>query len=223
MNQGLCNSPHVMALHTGTPAEYADDGRVWRSSIGRTTRTESVWIGPEGFEGDTPADLKNHGGPERAACVYPLAHLTHWAKALDRPDIRPGAFGENLTVADVDETQVAIGDVWVVGSATVEVSQPRSPCWKLARRLGVSDFVRVVRDSGRTGWYLRVREPGAIGPGETAEIVHRPFPHLTVSVVNHARWSGAGRELNAELASCHLLSEGWRAHFARRIPNRDSQ
>jgi MOSC domain-containing protein YiiM len=208
----------VVALHTGTPKRYVDDdGRVWSSSIGRTRRTESVRLGFHGFEGDAPADSKNHGEPNRAVCVYPLEHLDHWVETFNRPDIVAGAFGENLTVGGVNEADVSLGDVRVVGGATLEVSQPRSARWKLARHLGISELVRAVRDCGRTGWYLRVLKPGWVEPGDAIDVVDHPFQRLTISAVTRARWSGAATQLNASLASCPPLSDGRKAHFASRV------
>jgi MOSC domain-containing protein YiiM len=185
-------------------------------------RSAPISVGPNGLEGDAPADTKNHGGPDRAICVYPSANLKCWAALFDRNDIGRGAFGENLTVDGIDEDQAAIGDIWIIGKARLQVSQPRSPCWKLARHVGIADFAAAVRDSGRTGWYMRVLECGEIEPGQPVVVVERLFPHLTVSAVNKARWSGANVKDITELASNPALSSGWRL-FLGRLENSASE
>src|SRR5579864_7292922 len=95
-------------------------------------------------------------------CVYATEHFEAWRTELGKPDIGPGAFGENFSVRGQIESSVCVGDVYRVGSATVQVSQPRGPCWKVGRRWNRPDLARRIRETGRSGWYLRVLSPGLV-------------------------------------------------------------
>ncbi|HET7272154.1 MAG TPA: MOSC domain-containing protein, partial [Rubrobacter sp.] len=109
----------------------------------------------EGFDGDGQADLVNHGGPEKAVCVYPFDHYVHWERVFGRR-LECGAFSENLTISGAVETEVCIGDVFMVGEAMVQVSQPRTPCSKLAGKNGERLLTKWVGQKGYSGYYLRV-------------------------------------------------------------------
>ena len=121
-----------------------------------------------GFDSDGQGDTVNHGGPDKAVCVYPLDHYAHWKEALGR-DIGPGAFSENLTVSGALETEVCIGDVFRVGEAAVQVSMPRTPCGKLAAKNGERLFAKWVAQSGYTGFYMRVISEGMVAADDCFE------------------------------------------------------
>ncbi len=112
--------------------------RLWVTGIFKAP-VAHAHIGPLGLEGDGVADTVNHGGANKAVHAYALAHYADWRAELDRPDLADGSWGENLTVAGCNELTVCIGDVWQIGGARLQVSQPRQPCWKLARKQGVRD------------------------------------------------------------------------------------
>jgi MOSC domain-containing protein YiiM len=124
-------------------------------------------------------------------------------------DLPYGAFGENFTVRGVTEADVCIGDVFAVGGVLVQVSQPRQPCWKLARRWRVKDLAARVQATGRTGWYFRVLEEGEVTPGLRLVLRERPWPQWTVARANeimHERRDDRA----AALAACPSLSANWR-------------
>ena len=143
-----------------------------------------VWLGREGLAGDAQADRRVHGGPEKALHQYPVAHYARLAAAF--PDARallvPGALGENLSIPGWDETSIAIGDVFQLGDARIQVSQPRSPCWKIDHRFGSEGMAQFIAEQRVTGWYFRVLEEGAVEPGaDFARIERNPEP---LSVAN---------------------------------------
>ncbi|MCA0457346.1 MAG: MOSC domain-containing protein [Chloroflexi bacterium] len=181
--------PQILSLQVGLPAErtYDDtsdhEGRVWRSGIFKTPVTGAVFLGRENFAGDGQADLKNHGGAHKAALMYAAAHYNYWRRVLPEHHWLYGGFGENLTVSHMTEDNVAIGDVYAVGTAQVEVSQPRQPCWKLARRWGQRDLAARVQQNGFAGWYVRVLEEGMVEAGQTLQLLERPNPEWTISRV----------------------------------------
>jgi MOSC domain-containing protein YiiM len=134
-----------------------------------------VWLGREGLAGDAQADRRVHGGPEKALHQYPVAHYARLAAAFPAaaPLLVPGSIGENLSVPGWDEGNVCVGDLFRLGDALIQVSRPRSPCWKIDRRYGVDGMMRLIADEGITGWYFRVIEEGSVEPGCTFELVER--------------------------------------------------
>ena len=112
------------------------------------------------LEGDWQADLRSHGGLNKAVYAYPLEHYARWSEELGRDNLRPGQFGENLTVEGLTEDAARLGDVFRVGGALLQVTQPRYPCFKLGIKMGDPLFPRRFLASGRTGFYLRVLEEG---------------------------------------------------------------
>ena len=132
---------------------------------------------------------EDHGGPDMALLAYPYEHYAHWRSVgLTLPDA--GALGENLTVTGLPETAVHLGDTFAVGTAVVQVAQPRTPCYKLAARFGRKDMPVMVQDTGFTGYLLRVLEEGTIGAGDEMRLVDREPHGVTVAV--------AGRVVNVD-------------------------
>jgi len=185
--------------------------RPWVTGFFKSPVTEQVWLGRTGLAGDGQADGKNHGGPDKAVLAYAADHYPLWHAELNRSDLSYGAFGENFTIAGLSEETVCIGDVFAIGPVRVQVSQPRQPCWKIARRWRIKDLTARVLSTGRTGWYFRVLVEGYVRPGLPVALIERPFPHWTVaraSEVMHRRRDDPAAA--AELAACPLLSASWR-------------
>ena len=151
----------IESLNVGLPRKEHFFGKEVLTGICKQPVTGSVNLRTLGFEGDGVADGKHHGGQDKAVCVYSLEHYPYWEKTLGIP-MPVAAFGENLTVSHMHEDDICIGDVFQLGSALVQVSQPRQPCRTLAARYGRSDLLKLVVDSGRTGFYLRVLEEGVV-------------------------------------------------------------
>lgn len=204
----------VLRLATGTVEAVPDPGhpdRPWNTGFRKRAQTGPVWLGYQGFRGDEQADRRNHGGVDKAVCVYPARHYAAWCEELGLPGFGPGAFGENLTLGGIDEDAACVGDVFRIGSARVQVSQPRQPCWKLGRIHGVPDLAARVERNGRTGFYFRVLEHGAVSEGDLLELLERPFPDWTIrrcNEVKHHR-KDAVDEARA-LASVPPLSGSWK-------------
>ncbi|RKT51106.1 MOSC domain-containing protein YiiM [Azonexus fungiphilus] len=125
-------------------------------------------LGPAGFVADRQADLRVHGGPEKAVHLYPAAHYARLATRF--PEIAealvPGSLGENLSASGLDETGVGVGDVWQLGSARLQVCQPRTPCWKIDERFATEGIAQFIAEQQLTGWYWRVLSPGIVAPGD---------------------------------------------------------
>lgn len=183
----------------------------WSTGFYKQPVLDSLWLGYEGLKGDQQADRRYHGGSEKAVCVYAHEHYPYWLDKLGFSDLPPGAFGENFTTTGLVETDVCIGDTYRLGEALLQVSQPRQPCWKLARRWQVKDLTAQVERTGYTGFYFRVLKHGLVKSGETFTLLERPFPAWPIAMANeimHHRRSD--KEAARDLASCPLLSSSWK-------------
>jgi len=128
-----------------------------------------------------------------------------------------GGFGENFTIDELEENLVCIGDVYRVGEAQLQVSQPRRPCWNLSQRWQVRDLALHVQNSGKTGWYFRVLMEGCVQSGASFELIKRPNPKWTIAIVNEIMYHREqDREVAEDLSSCTLLSPGWRTALSQR-------
>ena len=183
------------------------------SGFRKNAATGRVAVEHLGLEGDAQADLTVHGGPDKAVYVYPHAHYAWWRDALPEHEalLRAGGFGENLTVSDLNEDTTCIGDVLDIGSARLQVTQFRQPCFKLALFFGDRRLPQAMVRSGRSGWYLRVVQEGAIGHGDAVLLAARPNPAWSVRRLAHSFLHRAATpgEL-AELSGMEGLAEGWR-------------
>lgn len=173
-----------------------------------------------GLYDDMQADRVNHGGPERALLHYCARHYADWA--LEYPQsmtpFAPPGFGENISSTHMDEDSVCIGDIYRIGTARVQVSQPRSPCWKLNIRFGVADLAQRVQDTQRCGWLYRVLETGEITVGDRIELLQRPHPDYSVAAVMRAvNAATLDRDYLAAIAALPALSANWRAKAERRL------
>ncbi len=170
----------LLSVNVGLPRSVERRGRTVRTAIFKEPVLLRVRVGLENVEGDRQADLTVHGGRDKAVYAYDLSGYQHWRRELSR-ELPFGQFGENLTVEGMPETEVRIDDVYRVGGAVLQVSQPRSPCYKLAMRMELPAFPKAFLASGRSGFYLRVLEEGEIGAGDSIELVSREPEAPTVA------------------------------------------
>lgn len=214
---------HLVAVCVGRPERRGDEGaadafdRPWESAIWKNPIAGPVGCDVLGLDGDAQVDRRVHGGPEKAVLAYAARHFTTtWRGVLPTDTLRPGAFGENLTIDGLDEADVAIGDVVAIGTARLQVAQPRGPCWKLVRKFRREDLVERVLANGCTGWYLRVLQPGAVQAGDRVAVVERPFPALSIAAVNRLLYE---RPVDAAMAralvDCPLATPSLRQRVAR--------
>lgn len=197
--------------------------REWTSAIFKEPVQGPVWVGKTGLTGDGQGDLEHHGGPEKAVFAYAFENYTYWQKELGFSQISTGGMGENFVMEHVSEEEVSIGDTLQIGEAVVQVSQPRQPCWKPARRFKVKNLALLLQNTGRTGWYFRVLKEGFVEEGHTITLVDRPYPQWTIQKCNeiiHAKKQNF--EEMRELAQCELLAPGMRTTLETRIEKRET-
>ena len=205
--------------HLGTPGAADRHDRPWTTGFFKEPVAGPVPVTAAGLAGDGVADAVNHGGPDKAVLAYSADHYPGWRVELALPVLPFGGFGENLSVAGLAGADVCVGDVWAVGPARFEVSQPRQPYWKLARRWRVRDLPARVVETGRSGWYLRVRAEGAVAAGDGMTLVARPNPGWTVARANRVmHFHKYDPDESAALAAVPGLSASWRESLLKRLP-----
>ncbi len=175
----------------------------------RPVEAEMLRLDLLNLEGDGQADLESHGGVEKAVYAYPWEHIATWSEELGQ-ELGPAAFGENLTTAGWVESDVCIGDLWGWGDAVLEVCQPRWPCYKLGMVRGTQKLLARFRASGRTGWYLRVLEPGDVPVAGPILVAERHPAGISVLDVHEARLHGTSPERFEEMIDLEPLAEEWR-------------
>jgi len=222
-------SPFIKQLRTGkvkqmgTPNAEDPFDRPWESGIFKEKRQGKIWLHKTGLASDEQADLKAHGGPEKALFAYPIKHYAFWQQELNTKVIDAGAFGENLVLEGTDEFTTFIGDTYQLGEAIVQVSQPRRPCWKPARRFRVMDLALRIQNSGKTGWYYRVIKEGNVEAGEELKLLERPYPEWSIAASNEVMYEKkSDLNLAYELASCTLLAPNWKRSLNKRLRGKES-
>jgi MOSC domain-containing protein YiiM len=208
----------VAALFVGMPGVIGEvRGRPVQSAIAKArVDATDLDLGPTNLDGDRQADLAVHGGPDKAVYVYPTGHYPTWQAEGFAVDV--GGMGENVALSGVAEDEVRLGDRWRWGAALVEISQPRAPCYKLALHTGRKDIGPRMLATGRSGWYLRVVEPGPVPTTGPMTLVDRPdgAPTLreTFGIMFDEGYGDAGT-LDRVLAS-PALADSWRVSLAAR-------
>jgi MOSC domain-containing protein YiiM len=208
----------LLSVNVSRPREVAHGRKTVRTGTFKEPVAGRVVLRELNLDGDGQADLVNHGGLHRAVYAYLVENYDYWGRELGRDDLSFGQFGENFTVDGMTEEDVHIGDVFRVGDALMEVSQPRPPCFKLGIKMAMPRFPKLFLASGRVGFYLRVLEEGEVGAGDEIERVRRDPERLTVRETSHLLFF-EGEDLEGARRALRVpaLSPGWRESFEERL------
>jgi MOSC domain-containing protein YiiM len=170
------------------------------------------------LDGDRQADLTVHGGPTKAAYVYPAEHYRYWRDELPGTSLPWGMFGENFTTEGLNESTVNIGDRFRIGSAEVTVTEPRMPCYKLGIKFGRPDIIRRFLQSGRTGFYFSVQREGEVGAGDEIELIARDVNNVTAADITGLYSGNKGDvEMMRRAIALESLPDSWRNHFRKQL------
>lgn len=202
----------IDALLVGTPAPFRDGDY---SAIAKRPVAGPVRITWDGFDGDAVADPIHHGGWDKAIHLYPQDHYGWWRdRKPDQPLLdSPGAFGENIASRGMTEADICLGDRFSLGSAIVEVSHGRQPCWKLDHRFGARDVMATIVKTARSGLYFRVIRQGEAESGTRMELLERALPDWSIARIFQLLIGGGHRsdpDAVRTLADMPLLAEAWR-------------
>ena len=163
----------VVSVNLAEPRTLTRRGREVHTGLWKRPAEGPVLVGELGLRGDLVGDLRIHGGRDKAVYAYEAEDIAWWADELQR-ELGPGFFGENLTVRDIAASGARAGEVWEVGHALLEVTEPRTPCWKLAYKVGEPGFMKRFVAARRPGTYLRVLHEGEVAAGDSVRVVSRP-------------------------------------------------
>jgi len=195
------NDPRVASIHVGKIAPLGPDGVP--SGFVKNNVSRQVTVTPLGIIGDEQADLRVHGGPDKAVYAYALAHYAAWRREYPQHAnlLVSGGLGENLSIEGMSEAELCVGDVHGIGTALLQVCQPRQPCFKFALRFNDNQMPKAMIRSGRAGWYYRVLEPGIISPADRVVLRARPnpefpFPRLVDLITHHNATLAEWRQMN---------------------------
>jgi len=205
----------IESLNIGMPVRETFHGKDVVTGISKQPVSGQIRLGLLGFEGDGVADLKHHGGTDKAVCVYSYEHYGYWEETLGVA-MPSAAFGENFTVSGLSEDNISIGDIFQAGTALLQVTQPRQPCKTLAARYGRNDMVKLVADSGRTGFYFRVIEEGFVKKGDSLVLKTKDARNVTVSFASHTyHHNKRNCEAVSKVLAVTSLSASWRQSFQK--------
>ncbi len=216
--------PKINSINIALPSEVKfSHGQTLYSGISKLPARGKIHLNTLGFEGDGVADSKNHGGPDKAVCAYSLDHFPFWEKEIDK-ELYPGAFGENLSITGLLETAIHIGDQFQIGDAVIECSQPRQPCHKLNKKFNSPDMVHRVQNSGFTGYYFRVIQPGWIQPEMNVVLTKEGSGKVSIDSANNLMHHD---KLNYEkmklIIEKTVLSERWKQTFKTRLEKKKTE
>ncbi len=196
----------IVSVNVGTVRTVERGGELITTGIFKEPVAGRVRLRGVNFDGDDQADRGVHGGRERAAYAYASEDYDWWSGELGRA-CAPGTFGENLTTRGIDVNGALIGERWRVGSAVVQVTSPRIPCYKLAMKMDDPKFVRRFAAAVRPGAYLAIVEEGDVAAGDDVEIVHRPTHTLTLAAMTRIYFFE--RHRIGEMLQADDLPAGW--------------
>jgi MOSC domain-containing protein YiiM len=180
------------------------------------------FVDKNGFIDDTQSDKENHGGIDKAICAYSQKYYDFFKSehSLNLPNC---AFGENLTILDLDDSEICLGDKFEYGETILEVSQPRQPCWKISSIIGIKNLTGLVTKEQKTGFYFRVLKEGKVFENSQLKLISRDFPKLTIEYINQCAFNAKNNQENIkEILECEKLAEDYRISLERRYKNREA-
>ncbi len=210
-------SVSIVSINIGKPKDVPYQRKEIYTAIFKHAVEDPVFLSTVNFAGDGQGDLINHGGIDKAVCVYPYEHYPYWEKQLDRK-LTYGAFGENITTLGMTEEQVCIGDIFQLGQAVVQISQPREPCFKLSLKYGVTELPLWVQQTGFSGYYFRVLQEGMVSKADAITRIQRHPLGITVSFANQVFYQETfDEEAIQRVMDVKELSNSWRENLRKKI------
>lgn len=211
----------IVSVNVGLPRVIEYCGKPTATGIFKTSVSGKIAVNKSNLAGDAQADLRVHGGSNKAVYAYPSEHYDFWRAELPEINFEPGIFGENLTTIGLSETTICIGDKFRIGTAEFVVTEPRFPCFKLGLRFGRKDIIRRFQKSNRCGFYLAVEKTGELETGDQIEIVSRDERQFSIL---EAFAFGENKPIDSEKLRAALeieaLPKKWKNNIRRQLATR---
>ena len=170
----------IISTNIAKPTTIIWNGNETITGIYKSPAKTAIYLGKEVVKGDEVSDRKVHGGEFKACYLFSTTHYEYWKNLYPNLDWNWGMFGENLSISDLDESQIMVGDIYKIGEATVQVTQPREPCFKFGVKFGTQDVLKQFIDYGFPGTYVRVLKEGFVNVNDTLELIERFQQSLSV-------------------------------------------
>ncbi|MFG6687689.1 MOSC domain-containing protein [Mariniflexile sp. HNIBRBA6329] len=171
----------IISTNIAKPTTIIFDGEAVITGIYKTPTNQPIYLGKETVKGDEVSDRENHGGEFKACYLFSENHYAYWKNLYPNLDWNWGMFGENLTIKDLDETQIHIGDIYKLGSALVQITQPREPCYKFGVKFGTQRVLKQFVKHGCPGTYVRILEEGFVKTGDHFQLIEKAKSSLTTA------------------------------------------
>lgn len=205
-------------------SQKIDDGKrkVYMSSYKKTSLDkEEFYVDAEGLIDDTQSDKEHHGGVDKAVCVYSRKYY-NYLEAKYNLELPECAFGENLTILDLDDSEVCLGDRFQCGEVIFEVSQPRQPCWKISSVIGIKSLTSLIVKEAKTGFYFRVLKTGIIRRSDELKLILRVHPKFTIEFLNHCSFDAKNHQEDIqEILQVSSLSKAFYISLLKRVTNKE--
>ncbi|WP_455661692.1 MOSC domain-containing protein [Pradoshia sp.] len=207
----------IESVRIGTPKPLPYRGKMIQSAIFKEAVQDSIYVSSTNLEGDVQADTKHHGGPDKAVCAYAAENYSFFTEKIGQA-FPNGSFGENLTTIGLREDVIMIGDIFSIGECTLQVSQPREPCYKIAARHKLVQLPVWIKQTGYTGYYFRVLKEGILQAGDSAILKERGAGGITVAEANAIMYSSdVTSEQISRLLIEEALSASWRKQLTKKL------
>lgn len=163
----------ITSTNIAKPTTILWNGNEETTGIYKTPVNTPLFLAKNDVKDDYVSDRKHHGGEFKACYLFSENHYEYWKKLYPNLDWEFGMFGENLTVANLDESKILIGDIYKVGNALIQITQPREPCYKLGLKFGSQNILKQFIHHSYPGTYIRIIEEGNVKVGDTFQLVER--------------------------------------------------
>jgi MOSC domain-containing protein YiiM len=173
----------VISLNIGKAKTVKWKNATTKTAFWKTPVNEALQVSALTIVGDEQADPRFHGGENKALYAYDISHYEHWKKVLLRDDWQHGMFGENLSTEGLLDNEVKIGNIYQIGTAKLQVTQPRFPCMKLNMRFNDPFMVKLFTQQKRNGIYFKVVEEGTIQAGDTIKLIETSVYNISIADV----------------------------------------
>lgn len=212
----------IKDIFYGKEIDFSDKKRgVYKTSYKKQKASdEKLFVDEFGILGDYQSDKENHGGVDRAICVYSQKNYDFFKEKYDL-NLSSCSFGENFTIEGFDDSQIFLGDRFSCGEAIFEVSQPRQPCWKISSITSIKNLTALTVKEAKTGFLLRVIKTGYFNPKDDLKLISRPHPNISIELINICTYKAKeNQEKIKEILTCKELASEYREILYKRYKNK---